>query len=163
MDTTEKCNDAIQFSDVIFTPHFRGERYLHHVCSGCGYKVRIGNDIFNKLYFGETFSFCPNCGNPVVRFAKIPVFEESINRALFDTAESFHEEMEDRVRYYLHIDLSDLERKELLEKAHFAISLEEAGGPIAGAGARLIAKYGYGKMSHWEKKRLKERVEGGND
>ena len=63
MDTTKKCNETDNFSDVIFTPHFRGDRYLHHVCSGCEYKVKIGNDVFNKLYFGETFKFCPNCGS----------------------------------------------------------------------------------------------------
>ena len=158
MDTTKKCNETDNFSDVIFTPHFRGDRYLHHVCSGCEYKVKIGNDVFNKLYFGETFKFCPNCGNPVIRFAKIPVFEESINRALFSAVEKIHEDMEDRVKYYLHVDLDDTERKELVDKARFAISLEEAGGPIAGHGARMIVKYGYTKLSHWDKKRLKERV-----
>ena len=146
------------FSDVIFTPHFRGERYLHHVCSGCEYKVRIDNDVFNKLYFGETFKFCPNCGKPVIRFAKIPVFEEAINRALFSAAEKIHEDMENRINYYLYVDLTDTERKELLAKASFAINLEEAGGPLAGDGARLIFEYGHRKLSHWDKKRLKEGV-----
>lgn len=157
MDTTKKCNDTDCFSDVIFTPHFRGDRYLHHVCSNCEYKVTIANDVFNKLYFGESFKFCPNCGKPVARFARIPVFEESFNHALFADADKIYEEMEDRIKYYLYIDMNDTERKVLLEKARFAISLQEAGGPIAGAGARMIAKYGYSKLSHWEKKRLTER------
>lgn len=159
--TTEKCNEADDFSDVIFTPHFRGERYLHHVCSGCKYEVRISNDIFNKLSFGETFKFCPNCGKQVVRFAKLPVFEESVNRALFGTVEEIYEEMENRVKYFLHVELNDAERKELVDKAQFAISLEEAGGPMAGAGARMIKKYGYTKLTHWDKKRLKEKVKNG--
>lgn len=158
MDTTKKCNETDEYSDVIFTPHFRGDRYLHHVCSGCEYKVRIANDVFNKLYFGETFKFCPNCGKPVSRFAKIPVFEESFNHALFAHAEKIYEEMEDRIKHYLYVDMNDTERKVLLEKARFAISLQETGGPMAGDGARLIAKYGSYKLSHWDKKRLIERI-----
>lgn len=147
-------------TDVIYTPHFRGERYLHHVCSGCGYTVKIDNGVFNKLDFGSSFNFCPNCGVPVARFAKLPVFDEDINRALFDRATAIFNEMEDHIRYYLYIELTDEERCELYEKAVFAKELQKAGGPCAGEGACLIVKYGYSKLSHWDKKKLRERVEG---
>ncbi len=161
MGTTKNCNEADDFSDVIFTPHFRGERYLYHVCSGCNYQVQIDNDFYTKLYFGATFKFCPNCGKPVVRFTKIPVFEEEIKRGLFRVAEEIHKEFEDRLKYYLYIELDDDERRKLVDLAHFAIALEKEGGELAGAGAKMIAEYGYSKLSHWDKKKLKERVKHG--
>lgn len=149
----------MEFENVIFTPHFREDRYLHHACSGCEYEVRIAHEMFNKLDFGENFKFCPNCGKPVARFAQLPVFEEPpVEPALFSPLQEIFEEAEDRIEYYLYIKLTDNERKTLYDKAMFAEHLQEAGGPQMPNGAKIVLKYGYSKLTHWDKKRLTERM-----
>lgn len=155
----ETNSEAKDFNDVIFTPHFRADRYLHHVCSGCGYKVKIGHNFFNNLDFGETFNFCPNCGKPVIRFAQLPVFEEPpVEPALFEPIEKLFEQAKDKIYYYLYIQLSNDERKELVEKARFAKHLEEVGGPRSPVGTDIVLEYGDVKLSHWDKKKLIERI-----
>lgn len=158
MESNEKSND---FQDVIYTPYYRGNQYLYHECSGCSYHVNMqDDDVFHTLsYYGDTFKFCPNCGRPVIRFAKLPVFLEEINRALFQQIDDIHKHMEKSCEYYLFIELSDDERCELVDKARFARSLQGNGGPIAGPGVDLILKYGTKRLSHWDKKKLKEYFE----
>lgn len=155
-NTTEKCND---FPDVIFTPHFRRTAYLYHECSECKYHVHMGSNMFAKLCFEEPFKFCPNCGKPVVRFAVLPVFEEDVNRAMFNRAEKICDDMEDRIRYWLYVEMTAEERKILVETARFAVELEKNGGPLAGFGVKMILKHSGLKLSHWDIKKLKERIE----
>lgn len=88
----------------------------------------------------------------MARFAKLPVFLETINRALFESAEEIYSDMENRIKHYLFVELNDNERSELIDKARFAKSLQEQGGPVAGHGVELILQYGRCKMSHWDKK-----------
>lgn len=161
METVEE----VKFDeDVIFTPHFRSDRYLYHVCGGCGYHVAIQQSYFSHFDFGETFKFCPNCGKPVCRFAQLPVFEEPpVNRKLFEPVEKIYENAVDRIKYYLYITMTDAERKQLVAKAEFAQQLEEAGGEKVPDGARLVLEYGYGKLTQWDKKRLKEMISDDKD
>ena len=156
MESNEKSND---FETVIYTPYYRGDVYLYHACSGCEYHVKMRvDDTFNTISFGETFKFCPNCGKPVARFVKLPVFLETINRAIFETADAIFVDMENRIKHYLFVELDDGERRTLMDKARFAKSLQEQGGPVAGNGVELILKYSTRKLSHWEKKKLNQKI-----
>ena len=68
-------------------------------------------------------------------------------------------DMEDRIRYWLYVEMTEEERKRLVETARFAIQLEENGGPLAGFGVKMILKHSGLKLSHWDIKKLKERIE----
>ena len=145
--------------DVIFTPHYCGERYKHHACSGCGYAVRLPGPFYSDFYFGDSFKYCPNCGAPVVRFAVTPVFDEPpFAPDLFQWAENIYDEMCDKISFHLFCELTGIDRKEIVKKAQFALSLEKAGGRKAGMGAKLINELGDKKLTHWDVKRLSERV-----
>ena len=83
--------------DVIYTPVFKGNRYLYHECSDCRYQVRMQSDVLFSLYFGESFKFCPNCGKPVIRFANLPKFIEEFNYAIFNKIDALYNEFKDKL------------------------------------------------------------------
>jgi hypothetical protein len=94
-----------------------------------------------------------------VRFAVLPVFEEDVNRAMFERAKKIYDDMEDRLEHWLYVEMTAEERHILIEEARFAVELEKNGGPLAGFGVKMILKHSGLKMSHWDIKKLKERIE----
>ena len=149
-------------SDVIYTPVYRGDRYLYHECSECNYQVKIDSDAFTHLYFGESFKFCPNCGNAVIRFANIPKFLEDFNYAIFEKLDKLSKEFKDNLDYYCRVILTKDEFEEIKSKCEFAVELYQNGGRRVSDAVYAVAKMGKSKWSHWDIKKLRERVEGDN-
>ena len=145
-------------SDVIYTPVYKGDRYMYHECSECKYQVRMTESIYH-LYFGESFKYCPNCGGTVARFANIPVFLEEFNYAIFDKLDEMSKEFQDIVDYYCKVTLTADEFKEMIDKCKFAMVLKENGGRSISIAVEYVSKAGLRKWSHWEVSKLKERVE----
>ena len=148
-------------NDVIFTPVFKGDRYLYHECSECEYQVKIKADIFAPLYFGETFKFCPNCGNPVVRFANLPKFVEEFNYAIFNEINALYQHFRDNLDFYCRIKLTKEELEELIAKCQFAIELHENGGQPVSPAVSIVAKMTTKGWNHWNAKKLIEKLKGG--
>ena len=147
-----------EFNEVIFTPVFKGDRYLYHECSACEYQVRMKPDILSSLYFGESFKFCPNCGKPVIRFANLPKFIEEFNYAIFNEIEALYKQFKDNLDYYCMVTLTIEELEEMIAKCRFAVELHESGGPAVSPAVHMVAKMQRKKRNHWEIKKLIERV-----
>lgn len=152
-------NEA-QKSDVIYTPIYRGDRYLYHECSECNYQVRIQGTL-TPIYFGESFKYCPNCGNVVIRFANLPKFVEEFNYAVFEKLDEFSKEFKDKVDYYCRVTLTKDEFEEMKSKCKFAVELNQHGGRNVSTAVRMVAEAFFNKWSHWDTKKLIERVEKG--
>lgn len=150
--------------DVIYTPVYRGTRYLHHECSECKYHVKMQESVLAPLYFGDSFKFCPECGRPVVRFANIPKFEEEFNRAIFFRLEELDKEHKDKLDYYCRVVLHKDEFDFLIKQCKFAVALQENGG-IADLSPSIVsvAKMSSKSWNHWEIKKLKERMRSENE
>ena len=147
-------------NDVIFTPIYRGTRYLYHECSECNYHVRMSESIGCYLYFGENFKFCPNCGKPVIRFANLPKFLEEFPRVEFEKIEQLYDEYKTRLDYYLRITLTQEEFEELKQKCQFAVALRKNGDmTYVSPSVELVANMNTKKWNHWEIKKLREKVE----
>lgn len=144
--------------DVIFSPIYRGDKYLYHECSECKYQVRMVESIF-AIYFGERFKFCPNCGKQIIRFASLPIFLEEFNYGIFDELDKISEEYIDKVDYYCRVILEVDEFVELKKKCRFALEIEKNGGRKVSYAVKRVAEMMQDKVSHWEIKKLKERVE----
>ena len=149
--------------DVIFTPVFKGDKYIYHECSGCEYQVRMKADILTSLYFGERFKFCPNCGNPVIRFANIPKFVEKFNYAIFNEIDSLYNQFKDNLDYYCRVTLTKEEFEEMIAKCQFAVELYKNGGACVSPAVNMVAKMHPKGWSHWEIKKLVERVKKGEE
>ena len=133
--------------------------YLYHECSECLYQVRIQQSVLTTLYFGETFKFCPNCGNAVVRFANLPKFKEEFNRAVFSELEKIDRERQDKLDYYCRITLNKDEFEQLRKQCNFAVELQKNGDlSILSPSIKDVAKMCTRSWNHWEIKKLKERV-----
>ena len=145
--------------EVIFTPVFKGDMYLYHECSECEYQVKIQPDYYSRLYFGEKFKFCPNCGRPVIRFANIPKFLEEFNYAIFNKIDSLYKQFVDKLDYYCRVTLTKKELDEMINQCKFAVELQENGGPYVSPAVSMVAKMNSKKWNHWEIKKLIERVE----
>ncbi len=148
-------------NDVIYTPVYRGDRYLYHECSNCNYQVKIENSIFVPLYFGESFKYCPNCGKPVVRFANLPKFLETFNYAVFEKLDALTDEFKDKLDYYCRVVLTPAEFEELKSKCIFAVELQKNGGARVSSAVLTVANMSSTKWNHWNIKKLKERIEKG--
>lgn len=151
--------DKSQGEDIIYTPVYRGDRYLYHECSGCNYQVRMQQNALAPLYFGERFKYCPNCAGSVVRFANLPKFVEEFNYAIFEKLNEISKEFKDKVDYYCRIILTKEELEEMISKCKFAVELHENGGSDVSSAVYMVAKMHQKKWNHWEIKKLKERVE----
>lgn len=150
-----------EFNEVIFTPIFRGDRYLYHECSECQYQVRIQADCFTSLHFGETFKFCPNCGKPVIRFANLPKFIEEFNYAIFNEVDALYKQFKDNLDYYCRVTLTKEELEEMISKCQFAVELHENGGACVSPAVQMVAKMRVKGWNHWDTKKLIERVKKG--
>lgn len=148
-----------QKSDVIYTPVYKGNKYLYHECSECKYQVRIQPDVFTPLFFGGQFKYCPNCAGSVARFANLPMFLEEFNYAIFEKLDEISNGFEDKVDYYCRVVLTPTELEEMIDKCKFAVELNENGGACVSLAVRMVAKMHSKKWNHWEIKKLKERVE----
>lgn len=111
------------------------------------------------LYFGETFKFCPNCGNSVVRFSDLPTFKEEFNRAIFEELIKIDNEYADKLDYYCRVILTQEEFIEIRKKCIFAVRLKE-NGDIAALSPAItrVAKMDAKPWNHWNMKKLKERM-----
>lgn len=148
-------------NDVIYTPVYKGERYLYHECSECDYQVKIEESVLAPLYFGERFKYCPNCGKPVVRFANLPKFKEEFNRAVFNELEKIDKEYNDKLDYYCRVVLSQEEFKELQTKCKFAVELNKNGDiAVLSPAIRKVSQMNTKSWNHWNIQKLKERIEG---
>ena len=145
--------------DVIYTPVFKGDRYLYHECSNCEYHVRIQRDALSSLYFGENFKFCPNCGKPVIRFANLPKFIEEFNYAIFNKIDALYNEFKDKLDYYCRVTLTPEELEEMILNSKFAVDLYNNGGTCVSSAVHMVAKMHPKRWNHWEIKKLIERVE----
>lgn len=148
-------------NDVIYTPVFKGDRYLYHECSECLYQVKMKADYFTSLYFGESFKFCPNCGKSVARFANLPKFIEEFNYAIFNEIDSIYEKFEDNLDYYCRITLTHEELEEMIAKCRFAVELHESGGACVSPVVNMVAKMSSKKWHYSTIQKLKKRVKGG--
>ena len=148
-------------NDVIFTPVFKGDRYLYHECSECEYQVKIQADCLSSLYFGEKFKFCPNCGNPVVRFANIPKFVEEFNYAVFNEIDKMYKQFQDNLDYYCRVTLTKEEFEEMVEKCRFAVELYENGGACVSPAVSMVAKMSLKNWHYSAIQKLIKRVKGG--
>ena len=153
MNKTTEC-------DVIYTPVYRGDRYLYHECSECKYQVQIQQSVLTPLYFGESFKYCPNCGSVIVRFANLPKFVEDFNYAVFEKLDDFSKEFKDKVDYYCRVTLTKDEFEEMKSKCKFAVELNKDGGRSVSVAVRMVAETNSRKWSHWDIKKLRERIEG---
>ena len=147
-------------NDVVYTPVYKGDRYLYHECSECNYQVKIQQTL-TPLYFGETFKYCPNCAGAVARFANIPKFVEEFNYAIFNKLDEFSKEFRDKVDYYCRVTLSKEEFEEITDKCRFALELSKNGGRNVTEAVKMVGARNLKKWSHWDIKKLKERVEKG--
>lgn len=105
-------------NDVIFTPVFTGTRYKHHVCSECGYEIRLDQSCYGGVYFPygkEGFRFCPGCGGPVVRFSDTAIFEEALDYEPLRPFYELYEEYERKCQWMYHIRIPE-EQREKVEK-----------------------------------------------
>ena len=147
-------------ADVIFTPVYRDTHYLYHECSECLYHIRNQESVLAPLYFGETFKYCPNCGNPVVRFANLPKFKEDFDRTILKDLIKIDEEYDDKIDYYCRVTLSQEEFLEIHKKCRFAVNLEKCGDlAVLHPSISKVAKMNTKPWNHWNIKKLKERVE----
>lgn len=151
-------NEA-QKSDVIYTPVYKGDEYLYHECSECKYQVRI-QETLTPLYFGESFKYCPNCAGSVARFANLPKFIEEFNYAIFNKLDEIYNKYKDEVDYYCLVTLTQEEFEEMKSKCEFAVELSKNSGAYISPAVNMVAKM-FRKRSHWDIKKLKERVEKG--
>lgn len=109
-------------SDVIFTPVFRDTVYLHHLCSECGYKLKVGQKFWGGVNFDDTkeIKFCPSCGTPVVRFSDKAIFETPIDyeplRIFYDAFREF----QDKCKWLYRCYISDEHREKVKELLPFA-------------------------------------------
>ena len=147
------------FEEVVFTPVYKGDRYLYHECSECGYHVEIRESGFVPLDFGNRFKFCPNCGKPVIRFANLPKFIEEFNYAIFEKIDALYKEYRDKLDYYCRVTLTPAELEEMVSKCKFAVELYNNGGSCISPAVSAVAKMSTKKWNHWEIKKLVERVE----
>ena len=145
--------------EVIFTPVFKGDRYLYHECSECEYQVKMRAECLTSLYFGERFKFCPNCGKPVIRFANLPKFVEEFNYAIFNEIDTLYKQFKDNLDYYCRVTLTKEEFEEMISKCQFAVELQENGGAYVSPAVSMVAKMNSKKWNHWEIEKLIERVE----
>ena len=147
-------------TDAIFTPVYKGDRYLYHECSECLYQVHMREQFAPIIFYGENFKFCPNCGKSVVRFAEIPKFLEEFNFAIFEKLDSIYKEYKDKLDYYCRIILTQEELEEMIEKCKFAVTLDERnGGYYLNNAIRQVAEMSSKKWSHWEIKKLNARIQ----
>ena len=105
-------------NDVIFTPVFTGTRYKHHVCSECGYEIRLDQSCYGGVYFPygqEGFRFCPGCGRPVVRFSDTAIFEEQLDYEPLRPFYDLYEEYERKCQWMYHVRIPE-EQREKVEK-----------------------------------------------
>lgn len=146
--------------DVIFTPVYEETRYLYHECSECQYHIRMEPSVLTPIYFGESFKFCPNCGKPVIRFAKLPKFKENFDRTIFKDLIEFDKEYDDKLDYYCRIELTQAEFDELKKKCRFAVQLQKNGDTAVLSPAVIrVAEMSSKPWNHWNIKKLKEKVE----
>lgn len=155
----EYIEHGVQNEEVIFTPVFKGDRYLYHECSECKYQVKIREECLTSLYFGERFKFCPNCGKPVIRFANLPKFVEEFNYAIFNEIDTLYKQFKDNLDYYCRVTLTKEEFEEMISKCQFAVELQENGGAYVSPAVSMVAKMNSKKWNHWEIEKLIERVE----
>lgn len=146
-------------NDVVFTPVYKGDRYLFHECSECEYHVEIRESTFVSLNFGNRFKFCPNCGKPVIRFANLPKFVEEFNYAIFEKIDALYDEYKDKLDYYCRVTLTPAELEEMISKCQFAVELYKNGGNYISPAVSAVAKMSIKKWNHWEIKKLIGRVE----
>lgn len=109
-------------ADVIFTPVFRETRYLHHVCSECGYKINVTQEWYGGIHFhsSDGIKFCPHCGKPVVRFSDQAIFETPID---FEPMYIFYEAVEEcerKIQWLYHCYISDNRREKIKKLLPFA-------------------------------------------
>lgn len=149
--------------DVIFTPVFKGDRYLYHECSECQYQVKMRAECFTSMYFGVSFKFCPNCGKPVARFANLPKFIEEFNYAVFNEIDALYQHFRDNLDFYCRIKLTKEELEELIAKCQFAIELHENGGPSVSPAVNMVAKMTTKGWNHWNTKKLIEKIGKGGE
>lgn len=129
--------------DVIFTPVFRETRYLHHICSECGYKINVTQEWYGGVHFhsADGVKFCPHCGKPVVRFSDKAIFETPIDyepmQIFYDEAEAY--ERKCRWLYYCYI--SDDRRKKIEDLLQF----DDGGYDWVGIARKAIERVAYRK------------------
>lgn len=99
-------------TNAIFTPVFDGTNYKHHQCSECGAKLNFEQTPWGgvSFYGCENIRFCPNCGKPIVRFSKQPIFEQQIDWSPLDSFIDLRLEYEEKVKWYFFCKLTDAER-----------------------------------------------------
>ena len=144
-------------SDVIFTPVFRETRYLHHICSECGYKINVTQEWYGGIHFhsSDGIKFCPHCGKPVVRFSDQAIFETPIDfepmRIFYELREEYERKRKWLYHCYISVDRKDKIEKLLqfaeeqsgwVEKAYDAISKEVFSRPDWRTRNKLLAEFG---------------------
>ncbi len=139
-------------ADVIFTPVFRETRYLHHICSECGYKINVTQQWYGGIHFhsSDGIKFCPHCGKPVVRFSDQAIFETPIDfepmRIFYEEAEKF----ERKCKWLYHCYISDEHRKKIKELLFF---VDEDCGWVKSA-KKAIDRVAYNKLDWRTKNKL---------
>ena len=150
-----------EYIDVVFTPVFKGDRYLYHECSECEYQVKIQADCFNSLYFGKRFKFCPNCGNPVIMFANLPKFVEEFNYGICNEIDKMYRQFQDNLDYYCRVTLTKEEFEEMVKKCQFAVELYENGGACVSPAGSMVAKMSSKNWHYSAIQKLIKRVKEG--
>lgn len=144
-------------NDVIFTPVFRNTAYLHHVCSECGYKLKLRRIFENGPYFEspKDVRFCPYCGQPVARFSDKAIFEVALDTSPFMPFYEILRESEERARWLFWCCLADDERKSVTDLIPF---MSSHGNRDAAGFVGDIARY---RPSAAECKKLRHRFGSG--
>ena len=116
-------------SDVIFTPVFYNTVYRHHLCSGCGYKLKVGQSIWGGVQFDDTkeIKFCPSCGTPVARFSDKAIFETPIDYEPLRIFCDAFQEFQDKCEWLYYCYISADHRKMVEELLPFAEDADEWG------------------------------------
>lgn len=99
-------------NNTIFTPFFKGTNYQHHICSECCAELNFQQTPWGgvSFYGCENIKFCPNCGKPVVRFSKQPIFEQQIDWNPLSPFVDLRLEYEEKLKWYFWCKLTEEER-----------------------------------------------------
>jgi hypothetical protein len=148
--------------DVIFTPKFRGTVYLCHVCSECGYELKVAQSFWGGPYFESTdgIKYCPSCGKPVVRFSEKATFVVAID---FDPLRAFHEartEYEEKCEWLYHCKMSAEEQRHVLELISFADDYDVKWIVEA---SKAVRKAAASRLSWQGRAKLEKKFGGGNN
>jgi phosphotransacetylase len=97
-----------------------------------------------------------------VKNACVEILRDGLSKIIvFGSIDEFSKEFRDKVDYYCRVTLTKEEFEEITDKCRFALELSKNGGRNVTEAVKMVGTSTLKKWTHWDIKKLRERVEKG--